>query len=437
MKNAVLFFFAACFALSLFADDPVPSRGFLSVVGTEGATVCIDRKEHGQVPLNLELPPGDYYMEARKDGFFPFRRSVTVRAGETVTAPVDLREITGMVLAESEPGGAEVRVGGITCGKTPCLMPQLPLGTHTAHFILPGHRETKLQFEIKDRTPLKIRAALVSETATVLVSSNVDGTEIKINGVPRGVASAANPLRIDRIAAGDVVIEAYKEGYRNFTQVAKLGQADLLEVAVALEEKPASLQVFSIPEMARVYIDDNYKGETPLEISSLEPGTHRIRVEKEGYDPMARNVTAKMAEALSEEFRLKSNRGTLRVITDPPGVAVSVDGAEMGKTLPSDGDVSSLPLEIGSVKTGKRKIVYYRAGYEQRSEEIEVSRNETVLRQIKLKKKFLPDYSVETASGLYKGVLESIGGGMIRLETKPGVTKVFSLNDVLKHGEIK
>ena len=60
-----------------------------------------------------------------------------------------------------------------------------------------------------------------------------------------------------------------------------------LSVSIArrtMEELPASLAVYSIPEGARVYLDNNYKGVAPALFESLPLGEHRIRVEKDGFD---------------------------------------------------------------------------------------------------------------------------------------------------------
>lgn len=52
----------------------------------------------------------------------------------------------------------------------------------------------------------------------------------------------------------------------------------------------ARLEIHSIPENARIYIDNEYYGRTPQIIERLEVGYHRLRLEKNGYRPYETNI---------------------------------------------------------------------------------------------------------------------------------------------------
>lgn len=52
----------------------------------------------------------------------------------------------------------------------------------------------------------------------------------------------------------------------------------------------ATVEVYLSPWGSTVTVDGTPKGETPL-ILTLPPGSHRVRVEKEGYEPLEREVT--------------------------------------------------------------------------------------------------------------------------------------------------
>ncbi|HNY28775.1 MAG TPA: DUF4384 domain-containing protein [Candidatus Sumerlaeota bacterium] len=54
-------------------------------------------------------------------------------------------------------------------------------------------------------------------------------------------------------------------------------------------EDEARLRVTSEPDRARVYVEDDYRGVTPVDLD-LKPGERSIRVEKEGYHPEVRRV---------------------------------------------------------------------------------------------------------------------------------------------------
>ena len=65
----------------------------------------------------------------------------------------------------------------------------------------------------------------------------------------------------------------------------------------------ASLRVVSIPEKARVYVKDEFRGVTPLNLPNLQPGSYRVRVELPGFETDARTIELPRGGAKTEEFR--------------------------------------------------------------------------------------------------------------------------------------
>lgn len=55
-------------------------------------------------------------------------------------------------------------------------------------------------------------------------------------------------------------------------------------------EEGSLLVVRSNPPGAQVYLDDMYVGSTPMSRAGVLPGTHRIRISREGYQPVLRAV---------------------------------------------------------------------------------------------------------------------------------------------------
>lgn len=429
---------AACATMAFAASPPpAPVVGTLSIETEPAqASVSVDRIARGSAPLNVSLPPGDHYVEVRAEGYDTDRRSVRIVEGETATLSVKLPRTTGIVLFSSEPPGAEVTIDGVSYGHSPCLVADLPLGSYQATFTLGGYRSSTVPFALRDRVPVRASAELASDTATLEITTAVDDAEVevRVNGVPRGVA----PCVVDRIPAGDVVIEARAEGYKDFTQMTRLGEAETLKVDIRLDIRPASLKVVSIPDKSRVYFDNAFKGETPILLEDVAPGEHRVRVEREGHDPMARAVTLGRGQEAIEEFRLKSNTGAISVTTEPEGVQVFIDGVKVGETPPSSKNGISEQLEIPGIAAGTHKLKFSKPGYGDKVGDCEIVRGETFqVPRVVLKRRFIPDYEVVTATGVHRGVLDSIAGGVIRIETSPGVFATYNLSDVQSHGKIQ
>ena len=96
-----------------------------------------------------------------------------------------------------------------------------------------------------------------------------------------------------------------------------------------------------------------------------------------------------------------------------------------------------MPLEIDGIAEGKHELKFVKEGYKPKSGPCEIKRGDALIRRVDLERLFIPNYEVVTATGSRKGVLDSISGGRIRLETSPGVFKTFDLPTVIKHGKLQ
>ena len=72
----------------------------------------------------------------------------------------------------------------------------------------------------------------------------------------------------------------------------------------------ASIDVTSEPAGANVYVDGRLAGQTPLQVSALEPGDHRVRIAKDGYLENARIVTVSAADTKLVNVKLTPHNGS-------------------------------------------------------------------------------------------------------------------------------
>jgi serine/threonine-protein kinase len=119
-----------------------------------------------------------------------------------------------------------------------------------------------------------------------------------------------------------------------------------------------SLRIVSEPAGARVRLDGETKGETPLDIAGLPFGSHDVRVERRGFDPQVRTVELS-AEAPDAEVTVSLTRaapttGVADVVSTPAGAAVSVDGKPSGRT----------PLAGLVLRPGTRRLEIALEGHE-------------------------------------------------------------------------
>ena len=424
---------AVLLAASIASAAPAPARApaELEILTTPaGATVSVDGLNRGSSPVCLKnVPPDVHLVAASLPGYVEARKTVALAEGQKATVTLRLEPITGLALILSEPPGADAGVNGADRGKTPLLLTDLPLGEHKIRLSMPGYQTKDLVLNLKDRVPVVLSASLTSDSAKLIISSTPEGADVVVNGVAKGKA----PCTVDRIPAGEITVELAMEGFETYRHTLRLAAGEFETINAALKPIPAELSVVTMPDKARVYLNDEFQGESPVVLKNLAPGNYRVRVEVKGYDPMARTVELQRAQKKTEEFRLARSDGSIEIITRPAGADVSVDGAKAGTTAGApDNPGPSEPLIIDFVPPGEHKITISKKGYAPKTVTVQVEKggrtsvNETLMRV------FVPDTEVRTVSGeTYRGVLaETDAQGNLKLEIKPGVFKTIPAQDV-------
>jgi TonB family protein len=124
-----------------------------------------------------------------------------------------------------------------------------------------------------------------------------------------------------------------------------------------------SLRVLTEPPGARVSIDGQERGTSPLVLETLPLGSYRVRIEQNGFEPeeLEAAITAE-APAASLDVALRPQApqapaaprpAIFRVRSDPPGAQVAIDGKDVGVT----------PIDRVPVNAGSRVVRVLRDGY--------------------------------------------------------------------------
>ena len=395
-----------------------------------GAQVSIGGASKGETPLECEISEfGKSVVEVSQNGYQTSWSTVELTSGSTHSLNIKLEPLKAAVLVHANPEGAAIALDGSHVGEAPLLMPRVALGKHKLTVSQPGFQPKTVDLDVPNAVPQKIDVSLVTDSATLRVSTDPEGAQVLLNGVPKGNA----PVILDRIPDGTATLEVKADGYKPSKQDLRLSAGDDESLTVTLEPMPASLQVVTIPAGARVYVDNDYRGESPVQLTDLAPGSYRIRVELAAYDAAARNVELERAKSVVEEFRLVPNCGSLLVTTSPADVTVLVDGKIRGTTTakPDATDQLSDKLEIPLVAAGTRELVFTREGYHETRKTVEVARDQMATVSVELRRRFIPDFEVRTAENTYKGVFQSRTAEFIRIETEQGVIRSFPVKTVL------
>lgn len=197
------------------------------------------------------------------------------------------------------------------------------------------------------------------------------------------------------------------------------------------------MSVISSPEGARVTIDDNYAGKTPITVSPVRPGVHTIKAELAGYAPVFKTVVVENGGEVTEMFRFESVLGWIEISTTPPGARILLDGKAVGITAAHRGkkaDLSGVKSDVmylRDIEAGEHEIVAHMRGYADFKRKINVVAKKCTPITVRMKRIFIADTEIETVNGTYRGVLmDSDNPDTYRLEVKEGITQDFRKTDV-------
>ncbi len=441
-KRRELFRIVMVVALALGSVALLPACGRIGAQDGSGsirvvtnpadATVFCNGVDYGSAPVTIEgLPSGQHLLVVRKDGHREMRTTVNLLQDQHSTQRIELEPMMGLVLVESEPEGADVTIDNSFKGRTPLLIDDIGLGTYSLRVFKDSYFPRELTLRVRDRIPQHISIELPADSAQLNVYSQPSGGRVIVDGASMGVT----PLEIDRIRTGSVTVEISRDGYLPHQQEVRLRAGESYDIRADLVPLPSGLTVYTVPDGARVYINDDYKGETPVTVEDLVVGTYDIRVQKRGYESSRRSIDISPGASRIEEFRLNSVSGRIVLVTEPANVRVFLGGEEVGVTEPSDSELISEPLEIDMVEEGSHRLQLMRRGYHHDPKTIDVARNDVVTLHERMERLFIPDTIVRTregAGGVYRGVLlQTHPNGDVDLETRPGIIVT------IPHGEIR
>lgn len=403
-----------------------------------GATLVVDGVAREVSPTTLtDLAPGTHLIVARKEGYRETRESFALLAGQKLALDLKLDELRGLALIQTSPSGAEVTVNGAFRGHTPLFLADLPLGTHRVQLSAPGYFAKEVELKVADRIPQKVAVDLVADSARVSFTTEPAGADILINGSSRGVT----PLVVDQIPSGLTEVVLQREGYAPYREKLMLKAGESITVEARLTMQPGTLSVVAQPEQARIYLNDEYRGETPLDLDGLAPGEYRVRAERRGFETDARTVRVRAGEKTTEEFRLQKNSGVLVLVTEPPGVKVFVDGTEVGETAPSEAGLVSTALTVELLARGEHTLQLTRPGWTHRPRKFQIDTDQAVTLHEKMTRLFIPDILVRTGDGeggTRTGVLlREYPNGDLEVEVRPGVIERIKGKDIREKRAIR
>jgi serine/threonine protein kinase len=132
----------------------------------------------------------------------------------------------------------------------------------------------------------------------------------------------------------------------------------------------ASLSVSSEPNNSEIWLEGRFRGNTPLYLEDIKPGTYIVEVRKSGYQTSAQRLTLVAGNNQSVTAQLNLQAGEILIRKDPLSADVFIDGNLVSTE-------NKAVNQLKNISPGEHQIEISQDGYSTHSETILVTKNET------------------------------------------------------------
>jgi hypothetical protein len=357
------------------AQEPAPGVVVITAgdEATSGASIRLDGRPAGSVPLRETLAPGRHLVQVGKRGFVTFAKWVDLESGQVLTIPVILRPRDakrGSLLVTADVTGLPVFIDGQQRGATPLVVDGLTAGEHMVEIRSPGDGYRPfakvVTITADQRVTVDASIRIAPDLGSLRVITNVPGAVISLDGTDIGVSPAAK----GGLTPGEHVVMARSTGYepveQTVTVVAGRERVVSVRFTTASTDVARILIRANIPD-ASISIDGEDYGAPPVTIEPAELGTHTVVVRAAGYREVRRTCSvspARNCEVYAELF--------------PLGVPVRVEANVSDAQLFVDGELRGpMPWE-GDLPAGSHRIEVRAEGHHTHTEQVRLEKSTRV-----------------------------------------------------------
>ena len=203
-------------------------------------------------------------------------------------------------------------------------------GSYTVRATAEGYAPGELGIQVGDAPSQDFRLRLERLPGQLVLSTQpAVAAEVSIDGMSVG----RTPTPPIDVKAGSHQLRIVAPRYQPYeTALTVEGGGVVQAIEARLVPDWADVTVSSVPDGAAVLVDGVPAGTTPLKLE-LMAGERTLRLEKDGFKTLTRRVSAVANQPQQlDGLKLEQADGLVRIISEPPGAAVTVEGRYRGVT---------------------------------------------------------------------------------------------------------
>jgi hypothetical protein len=302
-----------------------PTRSYGSIIVTsypDGATAYLDGRAGQYTPATFTSVSAGagHTVQVSMAGYQTF--TTTVYVDPAVPARVSASLIpspreAGSLSVTSNPAGADIYIDGRYRGPTPAVIPGLVPGSHSVRVQKAGYDEflSTVTVYAGQRTQVPVTfSPAPGNVGAIEVSSDPAGASLFLDGHYMGQTPAGELFDLTSVTPGLHTVMLTISDYQTYTQTVQVNAGRIVTINARLSPTPpgpvkdttGQIVVTSSPGGANIFLDNVFRGISPLTLTEIPDGSHTVMVRMDGYTDNAQTITVtgaavtQVAVALSE-----------------------------------------------------------------------------------------------------------------------------------------
>jgi len=311
--NTRSWFLIAIFVLGIAASVPLAAAAddvsYIQVSSNpSGAVACFDRWNCQNTPITFATDPNSYHsISVYKDGYQMSTQTVYANnTGVTTSVMINLianPPLTGRLNLDSTPTGADIWLDQRYYGTTPQIIGGLSEGSHSLVMRYAGYFDYTGQFPITVGQTTTLSPGMSPYTPSsgfgdLRIQSNPVGAAVYVNNNYAGTTISSTALYVTQLKPGSYTVRVTLAGYQINSQTAVVTAGKVTPVQanmVPVSPGPTpningQITVRSSPSGANIYLDNSYRGLTPLTLVDIPAGSHAIILKLNDYQDWQSSV---------------------------------------------------------------------------------------------------------------------------------------------------
>jgi hypothetical protein len=236
-----------------------------------------------------------------------------------------LAQQEGILEVNSNVDGAVVYIDDVLQGFVP-LVAVVSAGYHQVRVSHPSFLPMDRQILVAADTSVSVVATLERVRAGLAVRVDLPGARVFLDGEQVGMGDVV----VDPVTAGLHQLSVETDEFGRYESSIFVAERTLTPVQVNILDSQGSLEVRSDPEGARVILDGDAVGDTPITVAPLRPGSHSLKLVSEGHATVFRDITVTPGDQARVDVTLVAAGGGLDIRTRPSEARVAVNGVVLG-----------------------------------------------------------------------------------------------------------